>query len=104
MRVKVHFLLPGFTIVLFVICNCIIGLRVYALYERQIWILALFGVLICGEVIMSAYAIAYDAPVPMPPGEHACISNSTPRNLSYFWLYWLAPLIVDCIAITLIIV
>jgi hypothetical protein len=66
-------------------------------------VLALFAALICGEVIMSAYAIAYDAPVPMPPGEHACISNSTERNLSYFWLYWLAPLIVDCIAITLII-
>ncbi|CAA7261217.1 unnamed protein product [Cyclocybe aegerita] len=54
------------TIILVAICQLVMILRVYAIYERAIWILAFLLTLLAAQVSISAVGINLGFPVPLP--------------------------------------
>ncbi|KAH9485399.1 hypothetical protein JR316_0002307 [Psilocybe cubensis] len=72
-------------------------LRVYALYLGNKKILTFLLTLLCGQVIVSAWAVHNGMRVPQPPGFPGCVL--TGKN-SFFAALWGAPLVTDsCIFI-----
>ncbi|KAJ3506860.1 hypothetical protein NLJ89_g6630 [Agrocybe chaxingu] len=54
------------TIILVAICQLVMILRVYAIYERAIWILAFLLTLLAAQISISAVGINLGFPVPLP--------------------------------------
>ncbi|PPQ67323.1 hypothetical protein CVT25_005907 [Psilocybe cyanescens] len=74
------------------IAELIMILRVYALYLGNKKILAFLLALLCGQVIVSAWAVHNGMRVPQPPGFPGCVL--TGKN-SFFAALWGAPLVTD---------
>ncbi|KAH8927583.1 hypothetical protein BT69DRAFT_764566 [Atractiella rhizophila] len=92
---KIQFFQPVTTTVLFLACEFLLGARVWAMWDRQRWIIYFFGIFaICGSVV-EIIAILPDRRLELPPGLKGCIGTG---HHSYLWTYWLPPLLYDTTA------
>ncbi|KAF9040757.1 hypothetical protein BJ165DRAFT_1596203 [Panaeolus papilionaceus] len=76
------------------VCELIMILRVYALYERSNVLLALLLVLWTLQLVFSMVGVFTGQPVPLPPSVTGCILTS--RSL-WFSFLWSTPLVTDFI-------
>ncbi|KAF4581761.1 hypothetical protein EYR40_002779 [Pleurotus pulmonarius] len=67
-------------------------LRMYGLYLGNRFILYFLLAVLCGQVVVMAYAISTGVRVPLPPGFSGCVL--TGRN-TWFAGLWAAPLVTD---------
>lgn len=102
----------------------ILIMRVWALWDRAIWVPCLFIALLSAEVGISVWAIgrlvfvifgfegaATDTfvsvgskPLQIPPQLQMtpCILGGTPSNAERLWLYWLCPVVTDSVIVFLV--
>ncbi|KAJ8701263.1 hypothetical protein PTI98_000070 [Pleurotus ostreatus] len=80
------------TMCLVTIAELVMILRMYGLYLGNRFILYFLLVVLCGQVVVMAYAISTGIRVPLPPGFSGCVL--TGRN-TWFAGLWAAPLVTD---------
>ena len=59
--------------------DMILAIRLYALYQKQKWILAFFGTLLTVLVSTAIWSVHENTPLPLPAGERGCISVPSRR-------------------------
>ncbi|KAG9218400.1 hypothetical protein CCMSSC00406_0007999 [Pleurotus cornucopiae] len=74
------------------IAELVMILRMYGLYLGNRFILYFLLAVLCGQVVVMAYAISTGVRVPLPPGFSGCVL--TGRN-TWFAGLWAAPLVTD---------
>lgn len=82
------------TVAVIAVCELIMVLRVFALYERNMTILAFLLILWISQVITSSIGISTGFAVRLPPGLVGCILVG---NSKIFPAVWLAPLITNSV-------
>ncbi|CAE6427292.1 unnamed protein product [Rhizoctonia solani] len=84
---------PGVsTLISIAIAETILMLRIYALYQRNQWILALLVFFWVGQVIVMGTVIRHPTRLELPEGLVGCIQGG---EGSYVAAFWLAPLATD---------
>lgn len=79
------------TIALVAICEVIMILRIYALYNRSIPVLGFLAVVLVAQIVVGSYGIHDGFAVPLPPGFVGCIFTGE----TLFAALWFGPLITD---------
>ncbi|KAF4616036.1 hypothetical protein D9613_011372 [Agrocybe pediades] len=67
-------------------------LRIFALYNRKIWVISFLGVLWAGQIVLSSVGISSGYPAPLPPTFVGCILFG---SSALFPSIWITPLITD---------
>jgi len=80
------------TLVLVAVSEAIMMLRVYAIWQRNRYILILLSTLWVGQVAICGMGLAFTSRLPLPPGFVACIDTGVGKLFTPFWFM---PLISD---------
>jgi len=78
--------------------NCIVTLRIWAIYQRKIWVLVVLGVLLIASLVLQLWGPSDMKARKMPKGLHACLPTPTGAN---YWIYWLTVIAFDAIVLFL---
>ncbi|CAE6502391.1 unnamed protein product [Rhizoctonia solani] len=89
------------TLVSIAIAEIILILRVYALYQRNKYVLGLLAFFWTGQVIVMGTTMRHPTRVKLPEGLVGCIQGG---NGSYAAAFWLAPLATDSVILALTVV
>lgn len=127
---KLFWLEPGMLMVMILAAETLLIMRVWALWDRAIWVPYLFVVMVGAEIGVSIWSIsefesAYgcrdgharsktdpkvscsvgSVPLPVPPqlNIHTCILTSTAENANRLWLYWFCPVVTDTVIVLLVV-
>ncbi|KAE9396653.1 hypothetical protein BT96DRAFT_884594 [Gymnopus androsaceus JB14] len=79
------------TVALVGVCEMVMILRIYALYDCKLPILAVLSTVLVAQIIVGAYGIHNGFPVPLPPQLVGCIFTGH----TLFAALWFGPLVTD---------
>ncbi|KAH8927249.1 hypothetical protein BT69DRAFT_1347422 [Atractiella rhizophila] len=99
---KIHFLEPVAASILFLSCEFLLAARVWAMWNRQRWIIWFFGILALCALVVEIWTIIPNKALRLPEGLRGCLSVSGGQK--YLWVYWIPPLLYDTTATILMLI
>lgn len=81
--------------------DLILAVRLYALYQKKMWIFAYFGTLLTVLVSSAIWSVHENTALPLPSGERGCISVPSDNLSKYAYVPWVICCAYDASALAL---
>lgn len=98
---KIHWLPYLFCLISMAHGDMILGVRLYALYSKKLWIAVLFGVMLNVLGASSVWAAHENGPLILTPGQKGCISVPSDAMEKYAVVPWVICVVYDATAVAL---